>query len=152
MDISYDAVKEELQEECDGFLPSVSWALVAERLRELGWPHQPVKKFRKRVVEPEIPAALRARVFIAYGSACVYCGRTTGLDLDFLVPVVREGKGIARNLVVACSRCKESRGTRHLDLWFERRFDLDSAAIYARIARATVLLQATERPQLRRAA
>ncbi len=153
MDISFDAaVVEQLHEECDGFLPSVSRAMVAERLREMSRPRRVVRTLPRRRYEPEVTPEVRARVFAAYGPACVYCLREEMLEVDFLVPAVREGTARPLNLVVACERCRKSRGRKHLDLWFARRLDLDPDAIYQRIAVAAHALLHPERHHVRRAA
>ncbi len=129
---------DQLQEECDGFLPSVCWAMIAERLRHDGADRPAHRSERPKRVAPPVPSpATRKRVLKAYGSRCVYCSGGAEVDLDFLVPHCREGTARPENLVPACAPCRDDRGTKHLDIWFGLRLDLDDHAIYSRIQRGT---------------
>jgi hypothetical protein len=84
--------------------------------------------------------------------ACVYCRSTRDLGVDFLVPLNRDGTAHPENLVPACARCIKNRRSRHLDEWFEHRLDLDTRAIYARIAEAHRVLRSAHTVPLREAA
>jgi 5-methylcytosine-specific restriction endonuclease McrA len=141
-----------IREQCDGFLPGVCWAMVGERLR--GGNHAQLEGRVKRHCRTAIPvpaSATRHHVLAAYGTRCVYCGSGAAIDLDFLVPACRNGNAGQENLVPACARCRGDRGTKHLEIWFKLRLDLDKSAIYARIGSATWRLRHPGEP-LRRAA
>ena len=121
-----------------------------------------------RLPRPQVLPEVRAEVFEAYRiassigpavssiakriDACVYCCRTGDLVVDFLVPSRRDGTAHPDNLVPACPRCVTNRRSRQLDDWFEHRLDLDTPAIYARIAAATRILRRVHTVPLREAA
>ncbi|MBI4199271.1 MAG: HNH endonuclease [Chloroflexi bacterium] len=48
---------------------------------------------------------------------CVYCGSTTDLTTDHLVPTSRGGDDSADNLVLACRSCNVSRGNKGVFEW-----------------------------------
>lgn len=56
----------------------------------------------------------RRRIYWRDGMRCVYCGSGHCLTLDHVVPRERGGSHDAGNLLTACARCNERRGTRSL--------------------------------------
>lgn len=56
----------------------------------------------------------RRRIYWRDGMACVYCGSGHNLTLDHVVARERGGSHDAENLLTACARCNEKRGTRSL--------------------------------------
>jgi len=48
---------------------------------------------------------------------CVYCGSTTDLTTDHLIPKCRGGDDSADNVVLACQTCNVSRGDRGVFEW-----------------------------------
>ena len=48
---------------------------------------------------------------------CVYCGLTSGLTIDHLIPRSRGGDDSADNLVFACQSCNASRGEKGIFEW-----------------------------------
>jgi hypothetical protein len=48
---------------------------------------------------------------------CAFCGRTTDLMTDRLIPKNRGGGESADNLVLSCKQCKEARGDRGIFEW-----------------------------------
>ena len=58
----------------------------------------------------------RLAIYLRDGMACAYCGHSVedgaSLSLDHLLPHSQGGSNEATNLVTACLRCNESRGTR----------------------------------------
>ena len=53
---------------------------------------------------------------------CVYCGSTTDLVVDHVVPVSAGGSSDLRNLVTACRGCNNRKGARQIP--FQRRLKL----------------------------
>jgi len=56
-------------------------------------------------------------IFERDGFRCVYCGATSQLELDHVVPLSRGGAHCADNLVVACRSCNASKGNKPLIVW-----------------------------------
>lgn len=56
----------------------------------------------------------RRRIYWRDGMRCVYCGSGYCLTLDHVVARERGGSHEAGNLLTACARCNEKRGTRSL--------------------------------------
>jgi len=63
------------------------------------------------------------------GHTCVYCGATTNLTMDHIIPVSRAGVDprvirlleSADNCVCACKRCNSSKGDRDVFEWYEEK-------------------------------
>ena len=49
--------------------------------------------------------------------SCVYCGATTKLTLDHVVPRVRHGPNRHTNVVCACAKCNADKGNQDLEAW-----------------------------------
>ena len=49
---------------------------------------------------------------------CMYCGATTNLTIDHIVPLSKDGTHTADNLTVACKSCNASKYTHSLVYWF----------------------------------
>jgi len=60
-----------------------------------------------------------AAVYERSGHVCIYCGATTDLTLDHIVPLVRGGAHSEENLVVACRRCNSSKSDKPLVQWLQ---------------------------------
>lgn len=45
---------------------------------------------------------------------CRYCGSTTGLTIDHVVPLSKGGKWVWENLVTACTKCNSKKGSKSL--------------------------------------
>lgn len=58
-------------------------------------------------------------VFALYNHACVYCGAKERLSLDHIIPLASGGPHAEDNLVVACSRCNSSKGSKPLADWLQ---------------------------------
>ena len=59
----------------------------------------------------------RLAIYLRDGMACVYCGASledegTVLSLDHITPVSHGGRNCSGNLVTACTRCNNNRGSR----------------------------------------
>jgi hypothetical protein len=63
-----------------------------------------------------VPKALRLTV-IARDGCCVYCGSTTQLQCDHVVPFSRGGTTTIDNLVAACRSCNTSKRDRTPEEW-----------------------------------
>ena len=55
---------------------------------------------------------IRGAVFRRDGFACVYCGATEDLTLDYVVALSRGGEMSVENGVCACRSCNSSKGAR----------------------------------------
>lgn|GEM_PF-5443044 len=51
---------------------------------------------------------------------CVYCGRTTGLQVDHFIPEAMGGGSNVANLVPACDRCNQSKNGLEPELWMDK--------------------------------
>jgi hypothetical protein len=49
--------------------------------------------------------------------ACVFCGETGGLDLDYLIPRSRGGASSSDNAVLSCPECRSKRGDQGVFRW-----------------------------------
>jgi len=82
-----------------------------------------------------IRASVRRNVKARDGLRCVYCGKGGKMQLDHVIPRIDRGKSVESNLVVACLRCNNRKGSIPLDLfalWLERRTREPAASILAR--------------------
>ena len=69
------------------------------------------RRFGKREVEAVIS-------FFGPGPPeCVFCGSSDVRRWDHLIPVGLEGDKVLGNMVLACSRCDDSKGRRRFDEW-----------------------------------
>ena len=60
-----------------------------------------------------------------FGCTCVYCGTTYELHqltLDHVLPRSKGGEDISSNVVCACSRCNQDKGSEHWRSWMRERF------------------------------
>lgn len=49
---------------------------------------------------------------------CAYCGSQDDLTLDHVKPKMRGGRDTARNVVAACRRCNQAKGSNHWLSWY----------------------------------
>ena len=61
------------------------------------------------------------RTKMTEAQACCYCGATSDLCLDHLIPRMRGGPDSPENLVTACRSCNSSKGGRDMLEWMERK-------------------------------
>lgn len=59
----------------------------------------------------------RARIFLAWGHACAYCGEQAD-TLDHVLPRSQGGLTVMENLVPACRRCNGSKSSADWREWF----------------------------------
>ena len=52
------------------------------------------------------------------GKCCVYCGKTTTLQIDHIIPKNKGGKDAGENLVWACRKCNASKNDTDLMEWY----------------------------------
>ena len=52
------------------------------------------------------------------GGQCQYCGCTSNLTLDHIRPKSKGGRYEASNLVTACLKCNQSKGSSHWLSWW----------------------------------
>ena len=53
-----------------------------------------------------------------FQNQCVYCGSTTDLTLDHVKPKSKGGDDTSRNVVCACRRCNQEKGSAHYLSWY----------------------------------
>ena len=81
-----------------------------------------------KVLHPEVAAEsyqlgplyrtnLKGFVMTRDKRSCAYCGATTKLTLDHVVPRVRQGPNRHTNVVCACSKCNAEKGNQDLEAW-----------------------------------
>ena len=58
---------------------------------------------------------------------CAYCGTTTALGIDHIVPLSKEGAHSVDNLCVCCKACNSSKYTNSLVYWFATKRQLVEA-------------------------
>jgi 5-methylcytosine-specific restriction endonuclease McrA len=49
---------------------------------------------------------------------CAYCGSTENLTLDHVKPKVQGGRDVSHNVVAACRKCNQEKGSRHWLSWY----------------------------------
>ena len=54
---------------------------------------------------------------IAHAGTCSYCGRSTSLSLDHLIPQLQGGPDAADNITYACRSCNSSKGSKDMMMW-----------------------------------
>ena len=50
-------------------------------------------------------------------SNCFYCGSKESIQIDHIVPISRGGSHSIGNLIAACSKCNQSKGSKFLTEW-----------------------------------
>ena len=57
---------------------------------------------------------------------CAYCNSADNLEVDYIVPLSRQGLDRIDNRVSICARCKNSKGSRDLFEWYgkDRRYEI----------------------------
>jgi hypothetical protein len=53
-----------------------------------------------------------------WNNQCVYCGSNHDLTLDHVIPKARGGHNITSNVVPACRKCNQSKGSNHWLTWW----------------------------------
>ncbi len=64
-----------------------------------------------------IPREKIAALFEFARGHCVYCGQSAKLEMDHFEPILRGGKGTAKNLIPCCRACNASKGAREPADW-----------------------------------
>jgi len=60
-----------------------------------------------------------------FGCTCVYCGQTyeqNQLTLDHVLPRSKGGEDISSNVVPACTKCNQDKGSKHWLNWMRQTF------------------------------
>ena len=60
-----------------------------------------------------------------FDHTCIYCGKTydlSQLSIDHVHPRARGGEDVATNVVCACTRCNQDKGSNHWRSWMRERF------------------------------
>lgn len=56
-----------------------------------------------------------------FNHACAYCGTTTDLTIEHIIPVSKGGTHYIYNLIPACSACNYSKNDRDIMVWYPSR-------------------------------
>lgn len=56
-----------------------------------------------------------------FGNSCAYCGSTSNLSLDHVIPISKGGCNTLGNLLPACISCNSSKHNRDIDKWYKSR-------------------------------
>lgn len=68
--------------------------------------------YRDNQQRPPISRYIRHTVFARDGRICAFCGSTSRLELDHIIPFSRGGPDTVENLRVLCKTCNLRRGNR----------------------------------------
>ena len=58
-------------------------------------------------------------VLYKFKHACAYCGATSDLEQDHVVPLSHGGANVIANIVPACKRCNASKGAKNVMEWYK---------------------------------
>ncbi|MCB1634484.1 MAG: HNH endonuclease [Xanthomonadales bacterium] len=61
------------------------------------------------------------KLLVSNGMECAYCGDTTKLQWEHIVPCSRRGPNTIDNLVLSCARCNSQKGALNPIEWYEAR-------------------------------
>lgn len=66
------------------------------------------------------------RLLVKSNNECAYCGSTTDLQWEHIVPLCRGGPDTIDNQVLACRRCNQEKGARDPFEWYgrDRRYEI----------------------------
>ena len=70
----------------------------------------------------------RRSIKLHFGCTCVYCGETYELHeltLDHVHPRSLGGRNINTNVVPACTRCNQDKGSNHWQSWMRAKFGVN---------------------------
>lgn len=79
------------------------------------------------MTSPEAKKLWRRAIKEHFNCTCVYCGETYDLQeltLDHVRPKTYGGKDIASNLVPACVKCNQDKGSNNWLSWMRDRFGI----------------------------
>lgn len=74
--------------------------------------------FLQAMTSAEAKRMWRAAIKEHWGNRCVYCGSTDCLTLDHVRPKAKGGHDITNNVVCACMKCNQSKGSSHWLSWW----------------------------------
>ena len=60
----------------------------------------------------------RREIKALFNDQCVYCGSTEHLTIDHVHPKTLGGRDETRNLVCACRKCNQAKGSSHWLAWW----------------------------------
>lgn len=75
------------------------------------------------------------KVKLNYPQACCYCGDTSSLCIDHLIPKIKGGKDHSDNLVWACKSCNSSKRDRDLLDWCQHKLTFPSILLLRRFVK-----------------
>jgi len=70
----------------------------------------------------------RRSIKLHFGCTCVYCGETYELHeltLDHVHPRSLGGEDVNTNVVPACTRCNQDKGSNHWQSWMRAKFGVN---------------------------
>ena len=77
------------------------------------------------MTSPEAKRLWRRSIKEHFGCTCVYCGKTyeeKELTLDHVIPLSRGGETLTKNIVCACRKCNQDKGSSHWLGWGRETF------------------------------
>ena len=87
--------------------------LFSQGVAPVAWVAAPSpKNDERRVAREVVSAETRRAVFYLDGYECVYCSKTTLLEVDHVQPVTLGGTNDLDNLVTCCEKCNKKKGNR----------------------------------------
>lgn len=90
-----------------------------ERYRELSVKWARARRERIKTLEHTLTAVEWEECLAFFGHRCAYCG--TGnrpLQREHFIPAFAGGGYTADNIIPACGRCNDSKGTREFEVWY----------------------------------
>jgi len=80
------------------------------------------------MTSPEAKRLWRRSIKEHFDHTCIYCGKTydlSQLSIDHVHPRSRGGEDIATNVVCACTRCNQEKGSTPVISWMRDKFGVN---------------------------
>lgn len=74
-------------------------------------------KYRARKYQNGVFAVSKKEIIKLRSSCCFYCGSTSNIQIDHVIPVSRGGRHSIGNLVSACSKCNQRKNQKFITEW-----------------------------------
>jgi 5-methylcytosine-specific restriction endonuclease McrA len=81
-------------------------------------PRKCVQKTQKRKhTKRQVLREIVSRVFDHFNNECAYCGKPAE-GIDHIIPRHKKGDNSQSNLVAACLKCNQGKGTKAVENWY----------------------------------
>ena len=80
------------------------------------------------MTSPEAKRLWRRSIKEHFDHTCIYCGKTydlSQLSIDHVHPRSRGGQDVATNVVCACTRCNQEKGSANVLDWMREKFGVN---------------------------